>query len=169
MTGISFAWTTPAVLAGHFTPKLSAKTETRRDWKPVTIKKFQRIAGSGEPVAAWTKQPGFQGARHFATIKILEVEPSERSGNIPDEAWHAEGFGMLQAIGAGLHRGYSARHVWEYWRVEEPGNIQTVCRFELLDITPAGFRIWMELEQAHGAMLLERPNWDDFAFEEEPV
>lgn len=178
---LSFAWTTPAVLAGFFQPDLPGKTETRRDWKPSTIKRFQNaldeaITDTGfanqwrdvdEPeidllpvcCQAWTKQRWMKGAEHFATIIVHSITPNERQGDIPDDAWHREGFGLLSAIGAKFEKGTNAFDVWDYWRVQSPDELQTVIKFSVLMVTEAGHRIWRELEEKHSSLLRERPDY----------
>ena len=57
---ISFAWTTPALLAG-------AKTVTRRDWKGRHGMAFHE----GDFVQAWDRSPRV-GGKQVATIQLTE-------------------------------------------------------------------------------------------------
>jgi hypothetical protein len=58
---ISFAWTTPALLAG-------AKTVTRRNWLAAHGSRFH----AGDLVDAWDRSPRANGKK-VATIRIKEV------------------------------------------------------------------------------------------------
>lgn len=86
---ISFAHTTPALLAGK-------KTVTRRDWKPGHAAKFH----SGLDVDAWDRSPRVKRARRVAEIRIVSVrlEPIQRLLDDPRYAeieWRREGGRML--------------------------------------------------------------------------
>lgn len=154
---ISFAWTTPAVLAAHFQPGLTCKTRTRRDWTDRHIEQWRRRLdasnGRGVEAVAWNKSARFQG-KPIGKVLITSIRPGECSSTIPDEDWVKEGFDMLQYIGAEFQKGYSALSVWGFWRMCNPGsNIQTVVDFELLGVTPFGLALWEELRSLHGDTL----------------
>ncbi|RYG34656.1 hypothetical protein EON81_14970 [bacterium] len=156
MRAISFAWTTPAVLAGHFLPELPFKELTRRDWKPNYAASFK----PGEVVSAWTKQARFGGEK-FGVVRILSVT-KEQSINVSSETdWHKEGFGLLTTLKSTFEKGYGACDVWRFWRfgvVDGEWNEGYTVRFELVDINEVGIRIWNELRGKHGELLLERPD-----------
>lgn len=78
---ISFAWTTPALLAG-------VKTVTRRDW----VDKYARSFHKGDFVQAWDASPRYFGKR-VGTIELTNEPYQEWSVNVQD--WHDEGFDYL--------------------------------------------------------------------------
>ena len=85
---ISFAWTTPALLAG-------AKTMTRRKWKAEHARKFK----AGMLVDAYDKSPRAHG-RKVATIRLTRDPYLEMlEGPIPGEVYRREGFAWLAAHG----------------------------------------------------------------------
>ncbi len=72
---ISFAWTTPALLAGK-------KTVTRREWSDKHAAKFK----PGDLVDAWDKSPRFKGKK-VAVIRIVSIERSPLSRMTEDINW----------------------------------------------------------------------------------
>ena len=84
---ISFAWTTPALLAG-------AKTVTRRDWKPEHAAKFH----AGMLVEAYDRSPRAHG-RKVATIRLTSAPRREWSSHLSEADYEAEGFVWLRAHG----------------------------------------------------------------------
>ena len=77
---ISFAWTTPALLAGR-------KTVTRRTWTPGYAAGFE----AGDMVQAYDKSPR-NGGRRVAII-LLTADPDWAPMRlIPDADYEAEGF-----------------------------------------------------------------------------
>lgn len=86
---ISFAWTTPALLAGE-------KTMTRRHWKAEHAMRFR----AGQLVDAWDKSPRVRGSRKVATIRITRDPYLEvLDGPIPGEVYRREGFAYLATHG----------------------------------------------------------------------
>jgi uncharacterized protein YqfB (UPF0267 family) len=87
---ISFAWTTPALLAG-------AKTVTRRDWSIDHARKFK----VGMLVDAWDKSPrvGRGKARKVATIRITRAPWLQRTDHLEEEDYEREGFDWLNEHG----------------------------------------------------------------------
>lgn len=83
MSYISFAWTTPAVLA-------AAKTVTRRNWTGRHRAQFS----AGQLVDAYDKSPR-NGGRKVATIRLTEEPYTEQLRNFPLEDFDAEGFAYL--------------------------------------------------------------------------
>jgi len=83
---ISFAWTTPALLADP--PR---KTVTRRNWKPEYAKRCKK----GDLVAAYDKVP-FHGGKHVATIQLTQDVYPEWSFWMPDEDYEVEGFAFFE-------------------------------------------------------------------------
>jgi hypothetical protein len=124
MRSISFAWTTPALVAGR-------KTVTRRDWKD----RYARSFHAGELLAAWDKQPRFKGARKVAIIRLTAAPAKESTAAMLPADWKAEGFEYLSSIGATLH-GETPLNVWRSW-VMYPQDLWVV-RFELVTVLPLG-------------------------------
>lgn len=128
---ISFAYTTPALLAG-------AKTVTRRDWSPHHADFFIAAVTRGKPVDAYDKSQRLRG-RKVAEIRLLSVALAPIA-DMPDSDYEAEGFRWL-------HEHYSvppksapfrdfSKGAWEAWRAS--GAVLYVVRFELVRLTQAG-------------------------------
>lgn len=79
---ISFAWTTPALLAG-------VKTVTRRAWNPDYARSFK----PGELVLAYDRSPRV-GGKKVANLEIRSVR-WERDHDAPDSDWAAEGMQFI--------------------------------------------------------------------------
>ena len=118
---ISFAWTTPALLAG-------VKTVTRRQWDPRDASTFH----AGDLVAAYDRQPRYRG-RQVAVIRLTEDVYPEPSDLAPDGDWEAEGFGWLEERGLKVD-GLTPRAIWKAWHLYPRDFF--VVRFELVDVTP---------------------------------
>lgn len=116
---ISFAWTTPALLAGE-------KTVTRRDWKPQHAEKFH----AGDVVDAWDKSPRFGGKR-VARIKIVQTPYRESTADAPDSDYDAEGFTFLEKHQQTLD-GIPASALWRDWK-DNP-RVLYVVRFSLVEL-----------------------------------
>lgn len=119
---VSFAWTTPALIAGR-------KTVTRRDWTPQHAAKFH----TGQVVDAWDKSPRF-GGKPVATIQIISVT-HEPMRMMPDSDYEAEGFAYLHATsdGAPNHMKIDTSPAgFDQWR--QSGGNKYVVRFKLLDV-----------------------------------
>jgi hypothetical protein len=112
---ISFAWTTPAVVIGE-------KTQTRRDWSRKTIVAATKVLQAGASVQAYDKSPRF-GGKEFGTIRLTQIVAQEDSQTIPQEAWQAEGFHVLQTLGATTVRAFvrnlQFRHPKTYWDIRK--------------------------------------------------
>lgn len=113
---ISFAWTTPALLAG-------AKTVTRRDWSPAHAAKFR----AGDVVDAFDKLPRAHGKK-IATIRITRDPYLQWTDAIPLHDYVREGFIWLDDHG---QRETVARIV-EYWHIR-PRPVY-VIEFELVEV-----------------------------------
>lgn len=101
---ISFAWTTPQLLA-------SKKTVTRRRWKECRLK-------PGELVQAWDKQPRFGGKR-VAIIRIVKVSRVPLHC-IDAEDMKREGFedqNPTEFVGSWIET-YGGFHTQKVWRIE---------------------------------------------------
>ncbi len=123
---ISFAWTTPALLAG-------SKTCTRRDWDPAYAARFHR----GEALQAYDRSPRFKG-RHVADIVLTADPVLEPICAMPPEDWAAEGFEWLhthpEAISAAAQRmfGDFSQERFGQWR--RSGVSLWVVRFKLVRV-----------------------------------
>lgn len=82
---ISFAWTTPALLAGQ-------KTCTRREWDHGYAARFK----AGDLVAAYNRSPRARGVE-VATIRLTAAPTYEPLSDMPDSDYEAEGFGWMAA------------------------------------------------------------------------
>lgn len=119
MRAISFAWTTPALVAGR-------KTVTRREWKL----RYAQSWHEGDVAAAWDKQPRFKGARRVAVIRLTADPRIENTRDLPEADWENEGFAYLEERGL-LVDGHSAGFMWRGWKIL-PRDFWVV-RFELVD------------------------------------
>lgn len=120
---ISFAWTTPALLAGR-------KTVTRRNWPQHYARRFKPDTVH----QAWSKSPRCRhGALHVGDIRLIGSPQLQDTAEIPDSDWEAEGFAYLESIGA-LTNGSTPRAIWDDWR-ENPRYLYVV-RFELIRVIP---------------------------------
>lgn len=117
---ISFAWTTPALLAG-------AKTVTRRNWKSAHAAKFK----AGDLVDAWDRSPRF-GGRKVADIRLTRDPYLESTADAPDSDYAAEGFDYLERHQQTLD-GAPASAVWRDWK-EDPRHLYVV-RFEPAEVS----------------------------------
>lgn len=121
MRTISFAWTTPALLAGR-------KTVTRRGWADGWAAGFR----AGDLVAAYDRQPRF-GGHQVATIRLTADPYKQNTALAPPDDWEAEGFGYLEELGAKVD-GLSPRTLWRAWHLQ-PRDMW-VIRFELVATSP---------------------------------
>lgn len=115
---ISFAHTTPALLAG-------AKTVTRREWTDRHAAGFK----AGDLVQAWDRSPRVKGAKRVGTIRLTADPVAESSADFSMADWCPEGFGWLQQNGAAD----VVRGIVDDW-VENPRPLYVV-RFELVEVT----------------------------------
>lgn len=115
---ISFAETTPALLAGR-------KTVTRREWADSWASKFH----AGDLVAAYDRSPRARG-KHVATIRLTRDPYQEAAELAPSEDFEAEGFGWMTEQGRTLW-GHSPLWQWRLWKHQNP--VLWVVRFELVE------------------------------------
>lgn len=80
---MSFAWTTPALIAGK-------KTCTRRAWKADYARRFKK----GDSIAAYDRSPRF-GGHQVATIRLTCDPCYEPMVDMPDSDYEKEGFAYL--------------------------------------------------------------------------
>lgn len=120
---VSFAWTTPALLAG-------AKTMTRRDWSISHAAKFR----TGMLVDAWNYTPRVNSARRgiaiahkVATIRIARAPYRTWSTDLTEEDYDREGFNWLRAQGLWQEVG----EVVEAWGRDR--RLLYVLEFELVE------------------------------------
>ena len=98
---VSFAFTTPALLAGR-------KTRTRRDWAPVTVKKYH----VGDVCQAYDKGPR-NGGHRVGYITITGMK-RENVALMPDEDYEKEGFAYMEEQGLTIW-GKQPRKAFEDW------------------------------------------------------
>lgn len=123
---VSFAWTSPALLAGQ-------KTVTRRDWNADYARRWK----PGEIALAYDRSPRAHG-NLIARIRVLSVT-HERDADAPDSDYEAEGFAWLRDHPAALpktdrqlYRLNVERASFEEWRRE--GGRSWVIRFEVIEV-----------------------------------
>ena len=119
---ISFAWTTPALLAGR-------KTVTRREWTHGYALRF----GEGDLVQAWDRNPR-HGGHQVATIRLTRDPYQEDTKRVPPEDYEAEGFAFLEGIDAKID-GLTPRTLWRAWFLY-PKTVWVV-RFDLVEVGAA--------------------------------
>jgi hypothetical protein len=117
---ISFARTTPALLAG-------AKTVTRRVWKPKHTAKFTK----GRQFTALDKDRRY-GGKPIAVCEMIEDAHEEPTREIPDSDWEAEGFAYMEANGLLLNDDLECAKQWRLWRQSDKS--ATVVRFKLIRV-----------------------------------
>ncbi len=123
---ISFAWTTPALLAG-------AKTMTRRDWKPEHAACFH----AGDLVDAWNRSPRVgrgAGARKVATIRITHEPYQQMSDALHQRDVFDEGFPWLAEHG----EAETVAAIVSDWTYQP--QMLWVVRFELVGVESAAER-----------------------------
>ncbi len=116
---ISFAWTTPALVAGH-------KTCTRRDWAPGWAVRFQ----TGDLVAAYDRSPRYRG-KQVAVVRLTARPYPESTRDAPETDYEAEGFAFLSKIGAKVD-GMTPEALWRLWHIS--ARLLYVVRFELVEV-----------------------------------
>lgn len=118
---ISFAWTTPSLLAGE-------KTVTRRDWDQDYARRFRK----GMIVTAYDRQPR-NGGKPIARLRLTDDARYEPDADAPDSDWQAEGFQWFQnRYGPRLKNGRDvSRHGFNTWR--QAGGSSWVVRFEVVE------------------------------------
>jgi hypothetical protein len=122
MPWISFAWTTPALLAGK-------KTVTRRLWDDRFAQRFIWAYRNDDPVIAYDKNPR-NGGKPVATILLTEEPHKERLGDMPFQDVEAEGGLWLDRadfIAAFLEKNPVCTEDTQLW----------VIRFKLIEIAKA--------------------------------
>lgn len=120
---ISFAWTTPALLAGR-------KTVTRREWSEDYAQRFH----AGDEIAAYNRNPR-HGGRQVATILLTADPYRESTKQAPEEDYEGEGFAFLEEQGAKVD-GLPPKTLWRAWHLYPQE--MWVIRFEVvvLIVTP---------------------------------
>ena len=124
---ISFAYTTPALLAG-------VKTVTRREWAAKYANSFR----AGELITAYDKSPRVHG-KPVAKIRLTAAPTLQPDSSAPDSDYEAEGFGWLERNPQHLPAGGNvawmetvSRETFDRWR--DSGGQHWVVRFELLEV-----------------------------------
>lgn len=120
---MSFAHTTPALLAGR-------KTVTRRDWSD----RYGPMFNEGDELQAWDASPFTRKGHRVATIRLTAKPYKEDSRLVHDDDWEGEGFGYMEEHGLTLFGGMTPRQVFEGWRSAPEGVALWVVRFELVEV-----------------------------------
>lgn len=120
MPEISFAWTTPALLAG-------AKTVTRREWSDQYVRQFS----DGQRVTALNRQRRFRG-EPVAVIRLTGEPYKENSMNAPPEDYALEGFHFLERAGAKVDK-LTPPVLWRAWHRTGTAHDFYVVRFEVVE------------------------------------
>lgn len=115
---ISFAYTTPALIAGQ-------KTVTRRHWKGDYADRFK----AGTEVTAYDRSPR-AGGKPVARLRLTQDVQLEPDADAPDSDYDAEGFAFLYEA-PGKFRSFT-REDFADWRRE--GGSSHVVRFEVVEI-----------------------------------
>ncbi|MDD5547037.1 MAG: hypothetical protein PHO67_07805 [Candidatus Omnitrophica bacterium] len=103
MNIISFAWTTPAIVACH-------KTRTRRQWSKDYAQKFK----GGSACQAYDKGPRV-GGKLIHIIRILKDPWIQNTSEMTEDDFEAEGFQYMQDQGFKL-KGQDLREFFEAWK-----------------------------------------------------
>lgn len=117
---ISFAETTPALLAGE-------KTVTRREWQPQYAARWK----AGDEALAYSKNPR-AGGKPVARIRLTAAPRLESTATIPPEDWEREGFRYLEGRNLTLFGGMEPADVWNDW-LGRPRDLWVV-RFEVIEV-----------------------------------
>jgi hypothetical protein len=116
---ISFAYTTPALLAGR-------KTRTRRLWDDAYAQRFHK----GDLVQAWDHVPRVKGAKRVGTIRLTAEPRKEHISDMPAWDYEREGFAYLNEKGLTIW-GDNPHKAFDDWR-EKGDNEYWVIDFELV-------------------------------------
>ncbi|KKL07637.1 hypothetical protein LCGC14_2584010 [marine sediment metagenome] len=131
---VSFAWTTPALLAGR-------KSVTRRDWTTRFASQFH----VSDLVSAYDKLTRNHG-RHVATVPVLRAPYQEALGEVPDSDYEAEGFLFFEEhpelLPTSAPWPKMNWDVFNRWRYSEPYKVLWVLRF-----APVGSAAALRLSQ----------------------
>lgn len=130
---VAFARTTAALIAGE-------KSVTRREWSgnhhDKVLKKLLAAQASGERgllMDAWSAGPHRKGVR-VGKICLLTLS-REKTADIPDGDYAAEGFAYMDRHGINVDKDLSCEQLWRLWR-QNPTKITSVLRFELVGVEP---------------------------------
>lgn len=116
---VSFAWTTPALLADR-------KTVTRRDWRRVYAERFRK----DQHIAAYDRSPRI-GGRQVATVRLTQAPYLENIADAPEADYEAEGLAYMAEQGKRV-QGVPPLQFWREWR--STGQLLYVVRFELIEV-----------------------------------
>jgi hypothetical protein len=123
---ISFAWTTPALLAER-------KRVTRRRWNDDYAQRFKKR----DLIAAYDKSPR-AGGKQVATIRLIDDAYRGRTDYMPPNDYEAEGFAYMEEQGQ-MVDGMPPRIFWRAWKAAQIP--VWVIRFEIVQIEPWGFHL----------------------------
>ena len=118
---ISFAWTTPALIAG-------AKTVTRREWTASYARTFYRQ----DFVRAYDRSPR-AGGKQVGTIELTVCPYQEHVGLTHADEYRYEGLAWMEEHGLKMPSGLSPLEFWKEWQRQNP--LVWVVRFKLVEIS----------------------------------
>ncbi len=122
---ISFAMTTAALRAER-------KTVTRQDWSDAYAERVRRsLEKSGGLAQAWSASPHRKGEK-VGVVRVLSIQ-KEKTSDIPDSDWEAEGFAYMAEQGLSLGKDLTCEQHWRKWRQDTSKEAYTV-RFMVAEL-----------------------------------
>lgn len=122
---ISFAMTTAALRAER-------KSVTRREWTDEYAERVKRsLEKSGGLAQAWSASPHRKGEK-VGIVRVLSIE-KEKTCEIPDSDWEAEGFAYMVEKGLNLGKNLTCEKLWRLWR-QDPEKKAYTIRFEITEL-----------------------------------
>ena len=129
---ISYAWTTPALIALR-------KRCTRREWDDAYALTWHK----GDYAAAYDRLPR-AGGKQIGIVRLTASPYKERTGLMPDADYDNEGLKWMEEQGL-LILEKNPREFWEEWRASDEE--LWVVRFDPITMTSTtlNYRLWPEL------------------------
>lgn len=122
---ISFAWTTPALLADR-------KHCTRREWQEDYARRFK----ADELVQAWDHQPRTRKGKKVADIRLITAPYWQSLADMPDADYEDEGFAFFEEHPDLLPATHGpmgmSRDYFDAWKLDGGG--MWVLRFTLEEV-----------------------------------
>lgn len=122
---ISFAWTTPALLADR-------KHATRRNWQYEYAVRFNK----NELCQAWDHQPRTRKGKKVADIRLTDFPRYEMLADMPDSDYEEEGFAFFEEHPDLLPANHGpmgmSRDYFDAWKLDGGG--MWVLRFTLEEV-----------------------------------
>lgn len=118
---ISFAQTTPALLAGE-------KCVTRRYWKDSFAAQWK----AGEEAIAYDKGPR-NGGKPVARIRLTAAPEKQRANQVMPSDWRKEGFAYMEEHGLTLFGGKTPAEVYNGWASAPDEETLWLVQFEVIE------------------------------------